>query len=610
VAKGRLPKKIGKYLVTGVIGSGAQGVVLGGIDQVLKRNVAIKVLRANSTKVQANRLIAEARIASRLRHPNVVTLLDFGLIGSRPYLVFELLKGVSLLEELKTNGALGVQRGVILMSQILGGVATAHEEAISHGDLSTRNIIFTDNDLPKVMDFGLSSVLRSEATTSGVIAGTPRYMSPELLRKQPIGLQSDVFALGAIFYEMLTGEPQFIGNNQKELFKSIVKAPTRLPSEKNPDVPSILDDVVTGALARDPAMRFPNAGKMKELLDEYRIPRSKSKTDRHSTVEFMLRRFKHSPGFSALSGRISDVLKLTAIDGMGDSRQLANMLAKDVTLAQRVLTMANSAMYGNTEITTLTHAIGWMGLKKVRHCVTSSLLQSQFSKGTPELRVAQVKAFCSGLLSKEILASQRLRGKEDAFLAGMFHSLGKMLVMHYFPDEFATIQQAVTEGNSEFSVCRKVIGLPYHEVGQQVGRYWKLPEHFIQSMTPLPRGRGRDQEQEEEEEDAVDNSQLLITRVAGLSNAIVDVLMLDEFSAREYIGKFLDRVDNIIQIAPEGVPPLLDSVVEVARKYASMIGATEDAVEFFNSMESVIESGLDMTTNELFEGSDDRSTSL
>ena len=194
----KLPERIGKYRIIGVVGSGTQGVVLRGLDPHLQRSVAVKVLRSDPSPVEIQRLVSEARNVSRLRHPNVVTLLDFGLVGKKPYLVFELLEGISLRDELR-SGRMDLARAVILMSQLLGGVAAAHEQGIVHCDLSPNNIFITDGDFPKVMDFGLSTMVRGEEGEPGAVNGTPRYLYPKPFKGVALGEMDPISWTGIHF---------------------------------------------------------------------------------------------------------------------------------------------------------------------------------------------------------------------------------------------------------------------------------------------------------------------------------------------------------------------------------------------------------------------------
>ncbi|MEM7207957.1 MAG: protein kinase [Pseudomonadota bacterium] len=559
--------RIGKYRVTGKLGAGTQGTVLLGVDNVLSREVAIKVLRGKPTPDETRRLTQEARIVSKLRHPNVVTLLDFGLKGGQPYLVFERLKGRSLFEEMQQCGALGLKRSVVLMSQILGGVATAHAAGIAHCDLSPKNIILTNDDLPKVMDFGLSSILAEAGSSDGLIAGTPAYMSPEHLRGEPLGFRSDVFALGAVFFEMLTGEKHFSQTSRDKLFESILYGKTREVTSINRDLPPLLDHIIGSALTRNRSRRYPTALEMKKELDKYRIPREEEKAPQHSTVEFLLRRLKHAPGFSAFSDKIGLVLKLANRDSKDGAKKLSNVLVRDVTLTQRVLSLANSAMNPGQPVTKLSRAIAWLGLDQVRNCVTACLLNSEFKSSSAEIKLIQVTGFYCAQLSRACVLALSERGAEDAFLSGMFHKLGDMLVAHYFQGEYSLIRSRSNNREMELTVSREILGLPYHQIGQQVGKTWALPETILKSMSPIPRSATP----------LASRSDELIPVITAYCAAVVDASFCSETEEAADVNRLLSESEQRIGIAQDAFVEILQSKLESACSYASLINAESSA---------------------------------
>ncbi|MEM7292164.1 MAG: protein kinase [Pseudomonadota bacterium] len=477
-------KQIDRYTVTGELGKGSQGVVLLAQDGALEREVAVKVLHHQASEKEKTRLIDEARIVCQLRHPNVVTLLDYGLIEEQPYLVFERLQGHSLRDHLEQNGALGIERSVVLMSQILGGVAAAHALDVAHCDLSPNNIILTQDGFPKVMDFGLSSITTDNDDLSHLIAGTPPFMSPEHLLSHQPGLASDVFSLGAILFQMLTGERHFDQTDRARIFQAIKSGDTRLPSSVADNTPEVLDQIVERALARKPEERYTDAKEMKTDLDRYRVPRGVEEPRQHGTVEFLLRRLKFTPGFSAFSQRIQEVIRITSSTREGDAQRLASLLARDITLTQKVLSMANSAYYGGQQFSSLSRAIAWLGMDQVRDCVTSCLLNSQFKDASEQLRLEQLLSFCNAFLAKQMAKTLSTGGTEDTFLAGLFHNLGKMLVVHYLSEEYAVINSLITASKTEDECCREVLDIGYPEIGQQVGRSWNLPDQILDAMLP------------------------------------------------------------------------------------------------------------------------------
>ena len=568
-AKPRLPERIGRFKVEEMLGAGSQGVVLLAIDEDLTRQVAIKLLRPKSVTTNREQLALEARIVSQLQHPNIVTLHEVGVYKRLPFIVFEYVDGESLRSVLDRQGSLSLAESVILMSQILAGVAYAHDHGVVHRDLSPANILITkENNIPKVTDFGLSTWSRGPQKQASDIRGTLRYMSPEPFRNQGVGPDSDVFTLGAIFFEMLVGRRLMDGSTTSSIIRQILKGGIELPSSHRNDIDPQVDEVISRALQRNRDQRFRNAREMKLQLDRYRVPRGNTQENEatdHSTVQFLIRRMGHSIGFSALSRHISEVLALTSEDSKASAQRISSILSKDPTLTQRVLTAANSAFYGNGDITTITRAIVVLGLRHVRMSVTSALLDSHFESGSPRLRDALLQSFCAGVFAKEIARAARVKQREDIFTCAVFHQLGRTLTIHYFPEEHRAILDLVkNESIDELTASRRILGLPYFKLGTGVAREWKFPESIIQSMFPLSRG------------DAEKPSDVgaLLQSYAAYANAVVETIGTQRCRSANAIVRDLSyRLRNVFQLDDDTISDAMITARGMTDKYARLIGA-------------------------------------
>ncbi|PYU85949.1 MAG: protein kinase, partial [Acidobacteria bacterium] len=211
---------LGPYEILAPLGAGGMGEVYRARDSRLGREVAIKVLPESFSKDpdRLRRFEQEARAASQLNHPNIVTVHDFGTYEDAPYAVQELLEGETLGERLRT-GALPASKAVECGIQVARGLAAAHEKGIVHRDLKPENLFLTSDDRVKIVDFGLAKLAAAEgpvaeqdglptatqATAAGIVMGTLGYLSPEQARGQTVDQRADIFALGAILYEMLSG---------------------------------------------------------------------------------------------------------------------------------------------------------------------------------------------------------------------------------------------------------------------------------------------------------------------------------------------------------------------------------------------------------------------
>jgi eukaryotic-like serine/threonine-protein kinase len=252
--------QIGRYKILGELGRGAMGVVYRAKDPALDRVVALKtILLADDVqgrKEYQRRFALEARAAGKLTHPNIVTVFDFGEQDDLAYIAMELLEGVDLRERLK-DGPLAPAEAVGIAVQVAEGLAFAHERGVIHRDIKPGNIMLLERGDVKIMDFGIAR-MRSEdhKTSTGMILGTPRFMSPEQIAGEPVDQRSDLFSLGVVLHEMLTGAMLFAGDETAQIAHNVFTLEHVAPSRSNPEVTSMLDFVVARALKKDLAVRY------------------------------------------------------------------------------------------------------------------------------------------------------------------------------------------------------------------------------------------------------------------------------------------------------------------------------------------------------------------
>src|SRR5688572_981511 len=260
--------RIGKYEIVSRIGQGAMGEVYKAHDPVLNRFVAIKTMTAVLTADDelVERFRREAQSAARLNHVNIVTVYDFGQEQGRFYMAMELLEGVDLKEVIGTRGLNDLWDKLDVMEQVADGLAFAHGQGVVHRDLKPANIRVLPSGRVKVMDFGLARMNTSEMTRAGMVMGTPNYMSPEQVRGERADARSDVFSLGAVFYELLAGRKAFQADSMHSiLFKVLEEQPE--PVERLvPELPPRFVRLIERALDKDPVRRFQHAGEMRDSL--------------------------------------------------------------------------------------------------------------------------------------------------------------------------------------------------------------------------------------------------------------------------------------------------------------------------------------------------------
>jgi Tol biopolymer transport system component len=282
--------KLGPYEIVAPIGAGGMGEVLRARDTRIGRDVAIKLLPADFAKdpERLRRFEIEARAAGSLNHPNLVTIHEFGVHGTTPYLVMELLEGETLRDKLgdtsleASRARLPIRKALDLSQQLANGLAAAHQKGIIHRDLKPENVFVTEDGRLKILDFGLaklvdgaggnaseSDVTRARGNTSpGSIMGTVGYMSPEQVRGQEVDHRTDIFACGAILYEMLSGHRAFHGMSSADAMSAILhEDPRELSSDNGQQVPPGIDRVVRRCLEKEKAQRFESAHDLAFALD-------------------------------------------------------------------------------------------------------------------------------------------------------------------------------------------------------------------------------------------------------------------------------------------------------------------------------------------------------
>jgi WD40 repeat protein/serine/threonine protein kinase len=265
--------RLDHYEVLGLVGRGAFGVVLRAFDEKLHRVVAIKVmapeLAANATA--RKRFIREARAAAAVAHEHVVTIHAVEEDTRPPYLVMQFVEGVSLQDKLDGAGPLGVREVLRIGLQIASGLAAAHKHGLIHRDIKPANILLENGvERVKITDFGLARAADDASVTqSGVIAGTPAYMSPEQAQGELVDHRSDLFSLGSVLYAMCTGRLPFRGSSAVAVLKRVCEEMPRPIRETNPEIPGWLCDVVVRLHAKDPAQRFQSAAEVADLLTKY-----------------------------------------------------------------------------------------------------------------------------------------------------------------------------------------------------------------------------------------------------------------------------------------------------------------------------------------------------
>ncbi len=256
--------QLGRYEIVSELGQGAMGIVYKAKDPLIDRIVAIKTINLGMAQEEKEeyeaRFYQEAKAAGRLSHPNIVTVFDVGKSGDIAYIAMEFLQGSELRDILGEGQRMPVHQVVDIAAQVAQGLAYAHEHGIVHRDVKPSNVMVVRDGHVKITDFGIARMASSTVRTqTGMVLGSPKYMSPEQVMGKLTDQRSDIFSLGVMLYEMLTGQPPFTGENVNAVMYQTLNAVPAPPSTLNLEVPSMLNFIVAKALAKGVDDRYANA---------------------------------------------------------------------------------------------------------------------------------------------------------------------------------------------------------------------------------------------------------------------------------------------------------------------------------------------------------------
>lgn len=263
----------GRYRLISQQGSGGMAVVYKAQDLALGRTVAIKILRPSLTSEPSflNRFRQEARNVANLTHPNIVTLYDVGQDGNTYYMVMEFVESQDLKKLIRASAPFPVERGLKIGIQICAGLGYAHRAGLVHADVKPQNILVDNNDNVKITDFGIAQALSHTQPQSrmSVVWGSPHYFSPEQAMGEPPTPAADVYAIGIVIFEMLTGRLPYNGNDQQELAMAHIKEQAPHVRDFNPNVPANVDWVINKVMSKEPANRYRTADQLGRILESY-----------------------------------------------------------------------------------------------------------------------------------------------------------------------------------------------------------------------------------------------------------------------------------------------------------------------------------------------------
>jgi eukaryotic-like serine/threonine-protein kinase len=582
-----LPTQIGRFQPIDVLGKGAQGIVYLAEDTQLGRKVAIKTL--DKKRQDAAQLNQEAKNVSQLNHAHIIPLYEIGYQDDNPFLVYQYYEGEQLKQRLQRDNKLKQFEAVSIINQVLDGIGYAHNNNIIHRDLNPSNLLIDKEGNVRVMDFGIS-VIAGTMTASTEVTGTANYLAPEQLTNSELGPSVDIFACGLILYEMLTGHQVYTANNTMAVMYKITNETVAPPSKRNPEIDKDLDAIIMKALEKDPVNRYSNVTQMQTALKKYLNvdddDEQSSSNNTSSTVDFLLRRMKRKKDFPAVSTHITEINQKSSSAGVSSATELSNVILKDFALTTKVIRLVNSSFYGQFggEITTVSRAVVILGYEHVRAAVLSIILfeHLQNNEQANELKNAAYTSLMSGIIARE--KAKQMKNIDDdevesAFVTSMFHLLGKLLSIYYFPEEFEAVKTLISnKGVDEDQAMRNVLGVSYEQLGRGIAKEWQLPDVIGDSMKKLPEGVVP----------VAKNSDESLRQLACFSNELCAIS--SESNDRDQAYEALAaRYNDSLGITKDNLTDLLDSSIKEAEEFTRILNIDTSNVTVFNNLRKNIE---------------------
>lgn len=570
-----LPERIGRFIPVRELGRGAQGVVYLASDPALDREVAIKTL--SRTGRDPARLQAEARKVSRLSHPNIVPIHEIGERHGLPWLVYEYVRGQSLRGFVEAREALPAQRVARILVAVLDGMAHAHAAGIVHRDLTPANIMLDEKDRPRILDFGVATFVNDVQTRSELV-GTVNYMAPEIIAGEPITALADIFSLGAIAHELLTGERLFHGDNPMAVMYRIMNEPILAPASVNRQLDIALDRIVMKALARRPEDRWADAAAMRDALQAWLEPAAEATQagGDSSAIEFLLRRMRRRPDFPAVSRHVAEISNKAHAGSDTDANTLANIVLKDYALTSKLLRVVNSALFGQYggAISTVSRAVVILGFEQVRAAALGIALFEHLKDAgqARELKNAVCSSFLASMLAREMGRQAGGVDAEEAFVAALFQRLGKHLTIYYFPDEYEAIERLrEDQGMVEDAAVRRVLGADYPAIGLAVGREWQLPRSLLAAMKPRIPGRTA----------GLEPGHARLAAMATVSNDVCDILGAGDGNSQAALEALLGGWKEELGLTPKAVSAMARQAMDELDEFAVALDMPVETSGFY-----------------------------
>ncbi|MCZ6525633.1 MAG: HDOD domain-containing protein [Gammaproteobacteria bacterium] len=580
-----LPDQLGRFKPLGILGKGAQGIVYLANDPQLDRKVAIKTISQGG--LNKSQLVKEARNVSQLQHANIVTLYEIGTHGEYSYLVYQYINGMSLRKVLDETPVLPVLYAVQMIIQVLDGLSYAHEKDIIHRDLNPTNIFVDKNGTPKIMDFSISTLSGNDSSNNEVI-GAASYMSPEQINGNTVGPYSDVFSLGIVLFEMLTGVSIFSANNSMATMYKVINENILPPSHRNNAIDQELDRIALTALSRSIQGRYKDAQEFKAELVLYTkrecgdidtgvVATDSGESTEKQTLTILHRNMQRKKDFPAVAQHVTQIMQQT--NRSASAKQLAKVILNDQSLTSKILRLVNSSAYCHFggEIRTISRAVVILGVEHVRSISVGIIMFQHLQNSTQvdALMSNACNSYLSAMLAKSLAGTINSLEPEEAFIASMFHKFGRQITIYYLAEEYDEIQNLIRhKGMKEGAAVTRVLGLSYTKLGRSIAKEWDLPENILKGLSQphegiVPKPNTRDE---------------IIAQLSAFTNEIADIAGSDKINKKKALENVSNRYKRSFDLDADKIIKLVTLFIDDVNEFARALGIDAGKTIYYKNL--------------------------